>query len=70
MPSSTPAAVHRRDGATGDFAAHVVEIDDADLDGLVESGLLDRLERHDREAITAALPQFFDRSLAVSAGHA
>jgi hypothetical protein len=37
---------------------------------LVERGLLGRLERHDREPITAALHQFFNRSVAVLTGHA
>ena len=64
-PSHTPAAIRqarRRDRRTRGFFCVNVEIGDADLDGLVELGLLDRLDRHDREAITAALHEFFDRS--------
>jgi len=58
-----------RPGAGGFFCVNV-ENADADLEGLVKRRLLDRPAQHDREAITAALNQFFDRSLAVSAGHA
>jgi hypothetical protein len=73
MPSNSPAALRqarRRDRRARGFFCINVEIGDADLDGLVERGLLDRLKRHDREAITAAPHQFFDPSLAVSTGHA
>jgi hypothetical protein len=73
MASETAGAIRqrrRRDRRARGFFCISVEIGDADLDALVERDLLDRKERHDREAITAALHRFFDDALAGSAGHA
>ena len=61
MASETAGAIRqrrRRDRRARGFFCVNVEIGDADVAGLIERGMLDRLQRHDPEAVKGRYPAF------------